>query len=105
MDIDPAVAANFKIAVAAGAGGLVRMFLRPARSIVQTGMLLASCITCGFYGTHPVLNWFALPADYAGAVGALLGFLGLSLAEGVLRAIDGFDFRALLGVLIRGKTG
>ena len=96
MEIDPAIAANAKIAVGAAAGGIMRSFLRPARSIGQTALLLFSCVTCGFYGTEPLIDWFYLPVDYAGAVGAVLGFLGLSIAEGLLRAFDRFDFRQLL---------
>jgi len=92
MDIDPAVVANAKVAVAAAAGGVVRICLRPARSLAQTILLLFSCITCGFYATRPVIDWWQLPTDYAGAVGALTGFLGLSIAEAVLK----LDFRVLI---------
>ncbi|HWJ70937.1 MAG TPA: hypothetical protein VNS79_12930 [Sphingobium sp.] len=104
MDLDPQTTASIKIALSAGAGGIVRMFLRPARSLVQTALLLVSCITCGFFGTQPAIDLWGLPVSHAGAVGALLGFIGLSIAEGVLRAIDAFDFRALLASLLKGKT-
>lgn len=105
MELDPATAANLKIAGAALAGGMVRMFLRPTRTLLQTAMLLASCITCGTFGTTPVMRWFDMPDEYVGSVGALLGFIGLSFAEGVLRAVDAFDFRAVLNSLIRTKAG
>ena len=92
MDLDPVVAANAKIAVGAAAGGIVRMALRPARSFSQMLMLLASCVTCGFYATKPVIDWWSLPNDYSGAVGALTGFLGLSVAEAALK----LNFRDLM---------
>ena len=96
MDIDPGVVANAKIAAGAAAGGLVRVFLRPARTRGQTLLLLASCITCGFYSTRPLIDWWDLPTDYAGAVGALAGFLGLSVAEAALK----LNFRELLARFI-----
>jgi len=104
MDLDPQTTASIKVALSAGAGGLVRMFLRPARSWGQTALLLASCITCGFFGTQPLMDLMQLPDNYAGAAGALLGFIGLSIAEGALRAIDAFDFRAILASFIKGRA-
>lgn len=92
MDIDPSVAANAKIAAGAAAGGLVRLSLRPARSLGQTALLLTSCVTCGFYSTGPIIDWWNLPIAYAGAVGALSGFLGLSIAEAALK----LNFRDLI---------
>lgn len=99
MEIDPAVVANAKIAAGAAAGGLVRVFLRPARTLGQTLLLLASCISCGFYSTRPLIDWWHLPTDYAGAVGALTGFLGLSVAEAALK----LNFRELISRFI-GKA-
>lgn len=96
MEFDPSVVANAKIAAGAAGGGMVRVFLRPARSLAQTLMLLASCITCGFYSTRPLIDLWTLPADYAGAVGALTGFLGLSVAEAALK----LNFRDLLSRFI-----
>lgn len=96
MDIDPVVVANAKIAAGAAAGGVVRIFLRPARTFSQTVLLLASCITCGFYSTRPLIDWWHLPTDYAGAVGALAGFLGLSVAEAALK----LNFRDILSRFI-----
>lgn len=96
MDFDPAVVANAKVAAGAAAGGLVRVFLRPARTFSQTLLLLFSCITCGFYSTAPLIDWWHLPNDYAGAVGALTGFLGLSIAEAALK----LNFRDLISRFI-----
>jgi hypothetical protein len=101
VEFDAGMIANGKIAAGAAAGGVMRMFLRPVRSLGQMAALLASCVTCGFYGTGPLLNWLTLPEDYAGAVGALLGFVGLSLAERLLKAVDEMDVAAMLLKLIR----
>lgn len=101
VELDPGMIANGKIAAGAAAGGLVRMFLRPARSLGQMVALLTSCITCGFYGTAPVADWLNLTRDYDGALGALLGFVGLSLAERLLRTADEVDLIALLLKLLK----
>ncbi len=99
-----ALAPHAKVAVAALLGGLVRLFLRPARGVPQTLMLLASCVTCGFYG-QPVLSSIAnLPERFDGAVGAVLGLIGVSMAEGLLKGVDKLDFKALLLRLI-GQGG
>ena len=97
MEIDPAVIANAKIASGAAMGGIVRIFLRPARTLGQTLLLLASCITCGFYATRPVIDLWELPMDYAGAVGALTGFLGLSIAEAMLKLNFGDLIARIIG--------
>lgn len=96
MDIDPSILANGKVAVGAAAGGMVRMFLRPARSLIQAMMLMASAITCGFYGTTPLRDFFDLPISYDGAIGAVLGVFGLSIVEGLLKSIERFDFSTIL---------
>lgn len=96
MDLDPAVVASAKIAAGAAAGGLVRMFLRPARTWKQAAMLIASCVTCGTYATPPIMHWWAIPLDYMGSVGALTGLLGLSAAQA---ALD-LNFRDLIARFI-----
>lgn len=88
MAIDPELIAALKLIGAAACGGVVRMFLRPAKTIKQTVLLLLSCIIVGGFGTHPLLTWAGLSHEFAGAVGAGLGFAGLSLAEAVLRWAD-----------------
>ena len=100
MTFDPEIVAHAKVAVAAALGGVVRMFLRPAKSLRQSALLILSCVTCGFYSTWPIMDWLNLPVDYVGAVGALAGLAGLSVAEGLLRAVDGFDFKALLSAVL-----
>lgn len=90
-----------KIAVSAFAGGVVRMFLRPARTLPQTGLLLTSCVTCGYFG-QPVASYLlGLPERFDGAMGALIGLIGVSLAEGALKAADKAD---LIGWFTRSKT-
>lgn len=98
--IDPsiteAIVAHAKIAFAALCGGLVRLLFRPAASLTKTFLMLFGCVSCGYWGTPAAMQWFAFDEAYAGAVGALLGFIGLSLAEGLLKAVDGFEFKAWL---------
>lgn len=99
MDMDPAVVANAKIAAGAAAGGIVRMFLRPARTLRETILLIFSNITCGFYFTKPFTAYWGIPAEYDGAVGALFGLIGLSVAQALLE----LNFRTLLARFI-GKA-
>ena len=89
-----------KVALASALGGMVRLFLRPTRGILPTLTLLASCVTCGYFGQPAFSYAFSLPERFDGAVGALIGLIGVSLAEGVLKAVDRFDFKALLLRLI-----
>lgn len=91
MDFHPEVWAALKVAGAALCGGVVRMFLRPAKSLTQTILLLVSCVIVGGFGTAPTLAWFNLGPEWAGAMGAALGFSGLSLAQAVLRGLDRLD--------------
>lgn len=101
---DPEWMAHAKIAFAALCGGLVRLLFKPTTSLLKTAWLLFGCVTCGYYGTVPTLRWFEMDLTYAGAVGALLGFIGLSLAEGLLKAVDGIDIKGwLLRLLTRGN--
>lgn len=70
------------------------MFLRPARSLTQTALLLTSCVTCGYFG-QPVASYLlGLPERFDGAMGALIGLIGVSLAEGALKAADKADIAA-----------
>jgi len=85
-----------KVAAAAFFGGVVRMFLRPAKNLMQTALLLVSCVTCGYFG-QPVTSYLlGLPERFDGAIGALIGLIGVSLAQGALKAADRFDFHAWL---------
>jgi len=95
MDMDPMALAHAKLAFASLCGGVVRLLFRPASSIWKTVWLLFGCVTCGFYGTPVMVKWFGLvDAEYVGAMGALIGMVGLSVAERALRAADKFDVGA-----------
>lgn len=98
MDLDPVTLAHAKIAIASLCGGMVRLIFRPAASLLKTVWLLFGCVTCGYYGTPVALRVFELDAQhYAGAIGAVIGLVGLSIAEAVLRAADKFDVTAWIG--------
>lgn len=101
VHIDPSWLVHAKIAFASMCGGIVRLLFRPASSFLQTVWLLFGCITCGYYGTPPVEAWLDLGDNYSGAVGALIGFIGLSLAESTLKAFDNFDIVAFLHKFIK----
>lgn len=92
MDLDPSWMVHAKLAFASLCGGIVRLLFRPAASLLKTAWLLFGCVTCGFYGTPVAIRIMDLdPVDYSGAVGALIGLVGLSLAQGALQAADKFD--------------
>ena len=101
MDINPEVRDALRLALAAFSGGAVRLIFRPARSLWQGLWLLFGCVACSFYATPPLVRWLGIDPGDSGAVGALAGLLGLSVAEGLLRAIDSFDFRSLIARLLR----
>jgi hypothetical protein len=92
MDIDPGLVVQAKIAFAALCGGVTRLLFKPAADLLKTFWLLFGCVTCGAYFTGPSLRFLSLQPDDAGAVGAALGFAGLSVAQGILAALDRFDF-------------
>jgi len=91
---DPAWMAHAKLAFASFCGGVMRLFFRPASSFVKTIWLLFCCVTCGYYGTPAAMHWLEFDPEMSGAVGALLGFLGLSIAEGLLKAVEGIDLKS-----------
>lgn len=49
------------------------------------------------------MRWWSLEADYVGAVGASIGFIGLSVAEAALRSADKLDLREWLRSLLAKK--
>lgn len=103
--LDPVALANAKIAFAALCGGITRLLFKPASSILKAAWLLFGCVTCGFYGTPAVVIWWHFPQDYAGAVGALLGFIGLSFAEAMLRWADKFDLAGWILRMLEKRGG
>lgn len=90
-EIVAGLAPHAKVAASAFFGGVVRMFLRPARSLTQTAMLLTSCVTCGYFGQPVASFMLGLPERFDGAMGALMGLIGVSIAEGMLKAADKAD--------------
>lgn len=98
MDFDPSIAAQAKVSAAALMGGVVRMFLHPAKGLMQAAMLLLSCVIVGGFATPVVMDLWDVPADYAGAMGAALGFAGLSVAQAVLRGLDSLDLSGWLSI-------
>lgn len=112
MDITPEMVAHAKLAIASFAGGAVRVFLRPIAGANATARLLKSvwcvfcCVTCGFYAAPVVVDWLGLTGDgWREGMGALIGLIGLSLAEGLLKAADGFDLKSwLLKLLTRNEA-
>lgn len=102
--IDPWWLVHAKLAFAALCGGFVRLLFRPATSLLKTAWLLSGCVTCGYFGTPAAMHWWGIEPEFSGAVGALIGFIGLSFAEGLLKMIDGFDVKDwLLKLLTRGN--
>lgn len=94
MALDPDMVENAKIAFAALCGGVTRLLFKPAENLIKTLWLLVGCVTCGFYGTPAILKWWDMDPEYAGAIGAALGLVGLSFAQGALLAADKFDLLA-----------
>ncbi len=101
--LDPSWLVHAKLAFAAFCGGTTRLLFRPAASFIKTVWLLFGCVTCGYYGTPVVAYWWELDPNYYGAMGAAIGFIGLSIAEAFLRAGDRLDVKELLrSWLLRG---
>lgn len=103
MDIDPDWAVHAKLALASLGGGIVRLYVKPATSLLRTVGHLFSCMTCGYYGTPVVMYWWGIDQSLVGAVGAGMGFLGLSVAEAALRWADKLDLREWLRSLLTKK--
>lgn len=111
MDLTPEMVAHAKLAIASFAGGAVRVFLRPISGATVVERLLKSvwcvfcCVTCGFYAAPVVVDWLGFTGEgWREGMGALIGLLGLSFAEGMLKAIEGIDLKAwMLRLLTRGN--
>lgn len=101
--VDPAWLVHAKLAFAAFCGGMTRLLFRPAASFLKTIWLLFGCVTCGYYGTPVVMRWLELDDAYVGALGAAIGFIGLSLAEAALRSADRMDVRDWLRTMLTKK--
>lgn len=101
------LAPHAKIAAAAFAGGIVRLFLRPASTIMQGILLISSCVTCGYYGQPVASYMMGMPDKFDTAISALVGLMGVSFAQAMLKAMDRLDLRGvflrLLGVKQDGE--
>ena len=94
--IDPWWLVHLKLAGASLCGGIVRLIFRPTDSIIKAVWLLFGCVTCGYFGTPVAVRYWEAGPDLVGAVGALVGFVGLTVAGAVLRATEALDLRALI---------
>lgn len=105
--VDPAWLAHAKLALAALCGGMLRLLFKPVRdtsftrTVLKSAWLLFGCVTCGYYGTPVVMDWWGFDQSYSGAIGALIGFVGLSIAEGILKGVDGFNIGNVLRFFIK----
>lgn len=101
--------AQAKLAGAAFCGGVVRLLFRPAQGetvlarMLKSAWLLFGCVTCGFFFTPPMMSWWGFDPSYSGAIGAVLGFVGLSVADGVLRSVDGFNLAGVLRFMLKSE--
>lgn len=104
-----ALAPHLKLAFAAFLGGVTRLILRPIRgetffhAAARSMWMLFGCVTCGYYFTPVAVGWLSINSDYSGAVGALLGFVGLTLAEGILVGLEGVNLAGMLRFMLKGK--
>lgn len=103
--LDPTALAHLKLLIASLCGGIVRLLFRPAATLAKAAWLLFGCVTCGFYGTPPILAMWKFPETFAGAIGALLGLVGLTFAERILKAVDGLDVGAIVLKWFEKKSG
>jgi len=98
FDIDPQTAAEVRVGLAAFTGGLIYHAIRPASSIFKGVTQIVASVLAGLIFTEPCLLYFSIPQAYAGAVGAGIGLLGLSIAAQALRAVEKLDLAALFRV-------
>ena len=79
MDFPP-ISPEAKIIIAAFGGGMIRLFLKPAQSLMRSVWLVACCVVCGYYFTPIAIMAGGLDESWTGAMGALIGLVGLSVA-------------------------
>ena len=83
-----------QLAVGGGLGSALRVYIKhPGTLVKSAAMLVLGIGSASIFGTtvQPLIGW-NLPAT-----GALIGLLGVGVAEGVVRAVDAFDYGKLLG--------
>ena len=84
MDVEAQFLAQAKVMIASFLGGMVRLFLRPSTTLLRSIGLVACCVTLGFYFTPMAMDYFNLPEEWIGGVGALIGLVGLSVADALV---------------------
>lgn len=94
LNLDPETAHIARVGSAAFAGGVMFHALRPAASVVGLLTRMTASVLAGLVFTDPVMIYFSIGSDFVWGVGALIGLCGLSVAHGVLRAVEKFDFTA-----------
>jgi len=58
--------------------------LRPAATVLKSAMLVLCCVICGYYFTPIAMHFGGFPDNWSGAVGALIGIAGLSVADALV---------------------
>ena len=95
-DFDPQLVAQIKVGASAFAGGIIYHAMRPAKTWPKLLVGLMSNVLCGVVFTAPVMHYFSIDQSLAGGVGAVLGLFGLAIAGGILKAVEQFNFGALV---------
>lgn len=96
FDFDPRLAAEVRVGLAAFTGGLIYHAIRPASSALKAATRILASVLAGLIFTEPTMLYFSIPQAYAGAVGAGIGLLGLTIASNALRAVEKIDLLAFL---------
>jgi hypothetical protein len=76
---------------AVGAG--LRLYLRPAGKLLRNVFTVGICIASAAVFGPAIRPWFDINAE---AVGGIVALVSLGVAEGILSAIEKFDFAGLL---------
>lgn len=92
-NITPEQAENAKVIAAGGLGTLTLIYLRHPGSLLRAAFLFAiglgtAVMLAGV--TSELTGWPTIPCAYA------VGLLGKTAADGILRAIEKFDFSSLM---------
>ena len=97
--IDPGVADEVKIALAALCGGALNCILRTDRCEDRTFWRgfwnILGCAIVGVYGGRAAMEWFSLSAKMGQLATLLLGMAGLAIASGILDAVQNMTKRGV----------
>ena len=92
--------AQVMVGGAVGAG--LRLYLRPAGSLLRACFTGALCIGSASVFGPTAAKWLAWASINQAGSGAVVALVTLTVAEGVLRAVEKFDFMAFFR---RGGAG